>query len=76
MCMGGSPSSSASPPPAPPAPPPAPAAPAVAMASASDNATSDVAKLARQKGRAALRIDQTSNVLATAGEASGLNIPS
>ena len=71
MCM----SSPSAPPPAPPAPPPAPPAPAVAMASASDAATSDVAKLARQKGRAALRIDQTAGVVPTTGSASGLNIP-
>lgn len=67
--MGGS-----SPPPAAPPPPaPAPPPPAVVMASASDAAQTDNAKLARLKGRAGLRIDQTN--VAPSGAQGGLNIP-
>jgi hypothetical protein len=72
MCIGGSPSAPAA---APPAPAPAPPAPAVAMASAADSSQSDAAKLARLKGRAGLRIDQTAGTTQSAGASSGLNIP-
>lgn len=70
MCTGGG---SSSPPPAPPPPAPAPPPPAVVMANASDAAQTDSAKLARLKGRAGLRINNTG--VPPSGAQGGLNIP-